>query len=152
MRALLQRVTLARVRVDEVIVGEIAKGWLVLLGIRMTDTQVEVTTLVDKIAGLRAFADDEGKMNKALAEVNGAVLVVSNFTLYADTSKGRRPNFLQAARPEVAEALYQQFVRGLKLLGLTVATGQFGADMQIELINNGPVTILLEAETQLPPK
>ncbi|MGL6074261.1 MAG: D-aminoacyl-tRNA deacylase [Fimbriiglobus sp.] len=143
MRAVLQRVSSARVRIAGEVVGEIGVGWLVLLGITTTDTLAEAEKLADKIVGLRAFADEAGKMNLAVTDVNGGVLVVSNFTLYADTSKGRRPNFLQAARPEHAEPLYEGFLLALRRLGIPTSSGRFGADMQIDLTNDGPVTILM---------
>ncbi|HEY3789919.1 MAG TPA: D-aminoacyl-tRNA deacylase [Urbifossiella sp.] len=145
MRAVLQRVRRAKVTVDSEITGEINAGWLVLLGIAPTDTAKEIDWLAEKIANLRAFTDDAGKMNLSVQDVNGSVLVVSQFTLYGDCSKGRRPSFIGAAPPAVAEPLYESFVVALKMLGIPAATGRFGADMQVELVNDGPVTFVLEA-------
>jgi D-aminoacyl-tRNA deacylase len=144
MRAVLQRVTRAKVTIGEEVAGEIARGWLVLLGIAPTDGKKDIDWLADKIANLRAFADAEGKMNLAVPDVGGAVLVVSQFTLYGDCLKGRRPGFTSAAPPDVAEPLYEQFVVALKALGVPVATGRFGADMQVELVNDGPVTFVID--------
>ena len=145
MRAVLQRVTSARVTVAGETVGAIGPGWLVLLGVAPTDTPADAAWLADKVTGLRAFPDDAGKMNHAVAEVGGGVLVVSNFTLYADTTKGRRPSFLAAARPEVAEPLYERLLHELRLLGVPVQGGRFGADMRVELVNDGPVTLTLDS-------
>lgn len=144
MRAILQRTTAARVAATGQVVGEIGVGWLVLLGIAPTDTAADAAKLADKIAGLRAFADDAGKMNLNLEAVHGSVLVVSNFTLYADCRKGRRPSFTDSAPPAIAEPLYERFLNELRLFGVPVQTGIFGADMRIELVNDGPVTILLD--------
>ena len=124
--------------------AEIERGFLLLAGFTHTDTAEQVVWMADKIAGLRIFTDPEGKMNLGLAEVGGGVLVVSQFTLYGDTQKGRRPSFIDAARPEQAIPLYQRFVAELEGKGLRVATGEFGADMQVELVNDGPVTLVLE--------
>ena len=144
MRVVLQRVRRAKVTVGEEITGEIAVGWLVLLGVAPADTQREVNWLADKVANLRAFADAEGKMNLSVQDVNGSVLVVSQFTLYGDCMKGRRPGFTDAAPPAIAEPLYEAFVVALRMLGVTVATGRFGADMQVELVNDGPVTFVID--------
>lgn len=144
MRAVLQRVTAARVVVDGATVGEVARGWLALVGVAPTDTPAAAAWLADKVANLRCFEDADGKMNLSVQDVGGAVLAVSNFTLYADASKGRRPSFVGAARPEQAEPLYEAFVNGLKALGVPVACGVFGADMQVELTNDGPVTLILD--------
>ncbi|HET6575744.1 MAG TPA: D-aminoacyl-tRNA deacylase [Fimbriiglobus sp.] len=144
MRVVLQRVSSARVVVAGEIVGEVGRGWLVLLGVAHADTQVEAAKLADKVANLRAFPDDDGKMNRSVQDVRGGVLVVSNFTLYADCRKGRRPSFIGAARPEQAEPLCRVFADGLRALGVPVAEGRFGADMQVELVNDGPVTIVLD--------
>ena len=144
MRAVLQRVSRAKVTVGTEVAGAIGHGWLVLLGIAPTDTKKEVEWLADKIANLRVFADDAGKMNRSVQDVGGSVLVVSQFTLYGDCSKGRRPSFIAAAPPEVAEPLYEAFAIALKALGIPVATGRFAADMQVELVNDGPVTLVLE--------
>ncbi len=145
MRVILQRVSEARVRVAGQTVGEIATGWLALVGIAPTDTPKDLRWMADKIAQLRCFPDDDGKMNRSVLEVNGAVLAVSNFTLYADAAKGRRPSFIAAARPEVAAPLFEQFLNELRLFGLPVQSGVFGADMQVELVNDGPITISLES-------
>jgi len=144
MRAVLQRVTRARVMIAEEVAGEIARGWLVLLGVGPSDGRKDIDWLADKIVNLRAFADADGKMNLAVQDVGGAVLVVSQFTLYGDCLKGRRPGFTAAAPPDVAEPLYEQFVIALKSLGVPVATGRFGADMQVELVNDGPVTFVID--------
>jgi D-tyrosyl-tRNA(Tyr) deacylase len=145
MRAVIQRVRRAKVTVGDEITGEIGVGWLVLLGVAPTDTRKDVDWLADKVANLRAFADDAGKMSLSVQDVCGSVLVVSQFTLYGDCSKGRRPSFIGAAPPEVAEPLYEAFAIALKALGVPVATGRFAADMQVELANDGPVTFVLEA-------
>ncbi|VTR92084.1 d-tyrosyl-trna deacylase : D-tyrosyl-tRNA(Tyr) deacylase OS=Clostridium sordellii GN=dtd PE=4 SV=1: Tyr_Deacylase [Gemmata massiliana] len=149
MRAVLQRVRRAKVVVTESTVGEIAHGWLVLLGVGPNDTQKAVDWLAEKVANLRAFDDANGKMNLSVQDVNGSVLVVSQFTLYGDCAKGRRPSFIGAAQPTVAETLYEAFVTALKLLGVPVATGRFGADMQVELVNDGPVTFVLDSPAQM---
>jgi D-tyrosyl-tRNA(Tyr) deacylase len=146
MRALLQRVSRASVTVDEQIVGQIGQGLLVLLGVGQNDSEVQVKTLADKIVHLRIFGDDEGKMNRSLLDVSGEVLVVSQFTLYADTRRGRRPSFTEAAPPALAEPLIERFKYTLAGYGLPVASGIFGAYMTIDLRNEGPVTILLDSE------
>ncbi len=146
MRAVVQRVSRAAVVIDGETVGAIERGLLVLLGVAATDTPAEVQWMADKIAGLRIFNDEAGKMNLALADVGGAVLVVSQFTLFGDCRKGRRPSFLGAAPPEIAVPLYEAFVNALRALGLPVATGRFGAMMQVELINEGPVTLILDTK------
>lgn len=145
MRAVIQRVLRASVTVDGEPVGGIARGWLVLLGVGPHDTAAQVKWLADKVANLRAFDDADGKMNLSVQDVGGAVLVVSQFTLYGDCQKGRRPSFIGAAPPAVAEPLYAGFVAELKLLGVPVQTGRFGADMRVELVNDGPVTFVLDA-------
>jgi D-aminoacyl-tRNA deacylase len=145
MRAVIQRVQRAKVTVAGEIVGEIARGWLVLLGVAPADTQKQVDWLAEKVANLRAFDDPDGKMNLSVLDVGGSMLVVSQFTLYGDCQKGRRPGFTGAAQPAVAEPLYEAFVTGLKMLGIPVATGRFGADMQVELANDGPVTFVIDA-------
>jgi D-tyrosyl-tRNA(Tyr) deacylase len=144
MRVVLQRVSQASVSISGQRVSGIGTGFLLLAGFTHTDTVEQVVWMADKIAGLRIFTDPEGKMNLGLAEVGGGVLVVSQFTLYGDTQKGRRPSFIDAARPEQAIPLYQRFVAELEGKGLRVATGEFGADMQVELVNDGPVTLVLE--------
>jgi len=145
MRAVIQRVKRAKVTVDGETVGEIGTGWLVLLGIAPDDTQKQVEWLAEKIVNLRAFEDDDGKMNRSVQDVNGGVLAVSQFTLYGDCRKGRRPSFTGAAPPAVAELLYEAFVVALKMHGVPVATGRFAADMQVELVNDGPVTFVLDS-------
>jgi D-tyrosyl-tRNA(Tyr) deacylase len=144
MRAVLQRVTRARVTVGGEEVGAIERGLLVLLGVAPTDTPEEAQWLADKVVGLRIFADAEGKMNLSVADVSGAVLVVSQFTLYGDCRKGRRPSFIGAAAPELAVPLYEEFVNAIKAHGVPTATGRFGAMMQVELVNDGPVTLLMD--------
>jgi D-tyrosyl-tRNA(Tyr) deacylase len=146
MRAVLQRVSRAAVVIDGDSVGAIERGLLVLLGIAPADTPAEVQKLAEKTAGLRIFNDEAGKMNLSVVDVGGAVLVVSQFTLYGDCRKGRRPSFIDAAPPEIAVPLYETFVNALRALGLPVATGRFGAMMQVELINDGPVTLILDTK------
>jgi D-tyrosyl-tRNA(Tyr) deacylase len=144
MRVLLQRVSQASVTIGGRVVGAIGGGFLLLVGFSHGDTIDAVRWMTDKVAGLRVFNDDDGKMNRDLAAVGGAVLVVSQFTLYGDATKGRRPSFIDAARPEIAIPLYEAFLASLAGAGLTVASGEFGADMQVSLINDGPVTLMLE--------
>jgi D-tyrosyl-tRNA(Tyr) deacylase len=144
MRVLLQRVSRAEVRVGSRITGRIGIGYLLLVGFTGSDSAASLVWMADKIAGLRLFSDAEGKMNLGLDDVGGAVLVVSQFTLYGDASKGRRPSFVDAARPDVAVPLYEQFITGLRERGLIVETGEFGAMMDVELVNDGPVTLWLE--------
>jgi D-aminoacyl-tRNA deacylase len=146
MRALLQRVTEAQVRVDGAPVGAIGPGLLVLLGVGFGDTEAEAAWLADRVAGLRVFQDAAGKMNLSLLDTHRAALVVSQFTLYADTKKGRRPSFTKAAPPDVANRLYALFCAELERLGVQVARGVFAADMQVALVNDGPVTLQLETE------
>lgn len=146
MRACIQRVRRARVTVAGEVVGQIEAGMLVLLGVARDDTDADARQLADKVAGLRIFEDADGKMNLALADVGGAMLVVSQFTLLGDCRKGRRPSFDAAARPELAERLYQVFLDAVAALGLPVATGRFRQMMQVELVNDGPVTLLVETE------
>jgi D-tyrosyl-tRNA(Tyr) deacylase len=138
-------VSAARVVVDGQTVGEIGCGWLALVGVATTDTPSAADWLADKVAHLRCFPDAEDKMNLSVQDVKGGVLAVSNFTLYADAAKGRRPSFTAAARPEQAEPLYQHFMNRLKALGVPVACGIFGADMKVELTNDGPVTLVLDS-------
>jgi len=144
MRVLLQRVSRAEVRVGERVTGSIGIGVLLLVGFTHADTADALTWMADKISGLRIFSDADDKMNLGLADVGGAVLVVSQFTLYGDAVKGRRPSFIDAARPEAAIPLYEKFIALLRERGLTVATGEFGAMMAVELVNDGPVTLWLE--------
>jgi D-tyrosyl-tRNA(Tyr) deacylase len=144
MRVVLQRVSRASVTIDGRTAGAIERGFCLLVGFTHSDSDPTVDWMADKIAGLRLFPDAEGKMNLGLDEVAGGVLVVSQFTLYGDSAKGRRPSFVDAARPEQAIPLYQRFVAALRGRGLEVATGEFGAHMQVEIHNDGPVTLILE--------
>jgi D-tyrosyl-tRNA(Tyr) deacylase len=144
MKACVQRVSRAEVRVGGQAVGRIDAGLLVLLGVAASDTEAECRQLAEKIVGLRIFEDPQGKMNLSLADVGGAMLVVSQFTLLADARHGRRPSFTAAARPDQADALYQRFVTLVGTLGIPTATGQFRQHMEVELVNDGPVTILLD--------
>lgn len=146
MRTLIQRVSAAKVTVNEQVVGQIEVGFVVLVGVTHTDTSAEAEWLAQKIAGLRLFEDVEGKMNLGLMDVGGSVLVVSQFTLYGDASKGRRPSWIAAARPEQADPLITHFIHQLEAQGLAVATGVFGAHMVVDIQNNGPVTLLIERE------
>lgn len=142
MKAILQRVSRASVEVDNAVVGAIDQGFLILLGVEQGDDEKEAEVLANKIAGLRVFTDENDKMNLSLADINGAVLVISNFTLCADCSHGRRPNFIAAARPDTAEPLYEFFCLKMRDNGVQkVEQGVFGADMQVSLVNDGPVTI-----------
>lgn len=145
MRAVVQRVTHGRVRVGDEVVAEVGRGYVVLLGVHVGDTEAQARTLAEKVAHLRIFGDEEGKMNRSLLDVGGAVLSVSQFTLYGNTEKGRRPSFIDAAPPERAEALYEIFNDQLRALGVPVATGRFRAVMTVEIHNDGPVTLMLEA-------
>jgi D-tyrosyl-tRNA(Tyr) deacylase len=145
MKACIQRVSSARVRVEGETVGEIGRGFLVLLGVAAGDGPAELRWMVDKVVGLRIFDDGEGKMNLALADVEGELLVVSQFTLLGDCRKGRRPSFTGAAPPEMAERMYDEFVAAARLAGIRVATGRFRTHMAVELINDGPVTLLLDS-------
>jgi D-aminoacyl-tRNA deacylase len=147
MRAVVQRVSSARVTVDKAVVGEINRGFLLLLGITHNDTAENARWIAEKIAGLRVFEDADGKMNLDLAEINGSVLVVSQFTLYGDCRKGRRPSFIDAARPEQAEPLYEAVINGFRALGIPTATGKFGAMMDVALVNDGPVTLIINTES-----
>ncbi len=148
MRAVVQRVSRAKVTVAGEIAGEIGKGFLILLGVAEGDTADDAVMMADKLVGLRVFEDAEGKMNLALAEIGGAMLVVSQFTLLGDCRKGRRPSFIAAARPEVAEALYRTFVAEVQGRGIPVATGRFQTHMDVELINDGPVTLLVDSRKE----
>jgi len=144
MRVVLQRVSRASVSIDGRIAGAIGRGFCLLVGLTHGDTDATVDWMAEKVAGLRLFPDLDGKMNLGLDEVGGGVLVISQFTLYGDSAKGRRPSFIDAARPETAIPLYERFVGALRARGLEVATGEFGADMQVEIHNDGPVTLILE--------
>jgi D-tyrosyl-tRNA(Tyr) deacylase len=146
MKALLQRVSYASVTVASEVVGEIGRGFAILLGVTHGDGETEAAWLAQKVAGIRLFEDEAGKMNLGLAEVGGEVLVISQFTLYGDARKGKRPSFINAARPEQAEPLVDYFVAQLRAQGLTVATGRFGANMLVQIHNDGPVTLMLERD------
>ena len=146
MRAVIQRVSRAQVSVHEEIVGKIGRGILVLLGVGKTDTEADADYLAAKIAGVRIFEDEHGKMNLSLADQGGEVLAVSQFTLHGDARKGRRPSFDEAAPPELAKQLYEYFVRKIRETGIPCETGRFQAMMQVELVNEGPVTILLDSK------
>lgn len=145
MRAVVQRVSRAQVTVDGAVTGKIGRGLLVLLGVSRGDSQADADYLADKIAGLRIFEDPQGKMNLPVAEINGAVLVVSQFTLYGDVRRGKRPSFDSAAPPEQARQLYESFVQRIRAAGLPCSTGRFQEMMEVELVNDGPVTILVDS-------
>ncbi len=146
MRAVIQRVRSASVTIGDRIHGSIGPGMLVLLGIRGGDTQKDLHWLAEKVVHLRIFADQEGKMNKSLADIAGEMLIISQFTLYGDCRKGRRPGFAAAAPPEIAEPMYRQFIEEIQIRQIRIAEGIFQAAMQVELVNDGPVTILLDSE------
>jgi D-aminoacyl-tRNA deacylase len=146
MRAVLQRVSRACVTVEERVVAEIAAGLVVLLGVGTADTLATATSMAEKIANLRIFEDDTGKMNRSLLDVKGSAMVISQFTLYGDARGQRRPSFVAAARPEQAKTLYEEFCSALKKLNISVQTGVFQAIMSVELVNEGPVTILLDSD------
>ncbi len=148
MRAVVQRVDKAKVVVNDNVAGKIDKGLLVLLGVAADDTEKDLRYIVDKVSGLRIFEDADGKMNLSVADVGGGILAVSQFTLYGDCRKGKRPSFDMAAKAEMAKAYYDTFVLELKKLGLVVETGIFQAHMLVDLVNNGPVTILLDSRKQ----
>ena len=145
MRAVIQRVSRAKVTVKAEITGQIERGFLVLLGVADGDTQDDVVYMAQKVVGLRVFEDADGKMNLSLADVGGQMLVVSQFTLLGDCRKGRRPSFIAAARPEIADALYRSFVAEVQGQGITVATGRFQTHMDVELVNDGPVTLIIDS-------
>ena len=145
MRAVVQRVASASVKVEDEVVGQIERGFLVLLGVGTGDSDADAVTLAEKVAGLRVFEDDDRKMNLALNDVDGQMLVVSQFTLFGDCRKGRRPSFVDAARPEQAERLYESFVAEIRGRGIHVETGRFQTHMDVRLVNDGPVTLLLDS-------
>ncbi|MGL5712453.1 MAG: D-aminoacyl-tRNA deacylase [Paraclostridium sp.] len=149
MRAVVQRVSSSNVKVDENITGEIERGLLVLLGVTHEDNSNDVDYLLDKIVNLRIFEDENEKMNLSLKDIEGELLVVSQFTLYGDCKKGRRPNFTSAAKPDLANTLYEEFIEKAFKQNIKVGTGKFGAHMMVELVNDGPVTILIDSERKL---
>ncbi len=149
MRVVLQRVKKASVRVEEEVVGKINEGLLVFLGVHSDDNMKELEWMVNKIANLRIFEDEDGKMNKSVTDIKGELLIVSQFTLYGECEKGRRPGFSSAARPEKAVPMYEEFIRQCKELGFHVETGEFGADMKVELLNDGPVTLIIDSPERL---
>jgi len=144
MRVVLQRVSQATVRIHDRVAGSIGRGFCLLVGFTHGDTPAQVDWMAEKISSLRLFSDSQGKMNLGLEETGGAVMVISQFTLYGDAVKGRRPSFIDAARPEVAVPLYERFLDVLRERGLEVSAGEFGADMQVEIHNDGPVTLILD--------
>jgi D-tyrosyl-tRNA(Tyr) deacylase len=149
MRVVIQRVSRAAVRIEDEVVGQIDRGFMILLGIETADGPADVEWLVRKIASLRIFADGEGKMNESLLDIQGEVLIVSQFTLHAKTKKGARPSFIHAAHPDHAIPLYEGFIREMeRVIQRPVATGRFGADMSIELVNDGPVTLLIDSQNK----
>ena len=146
MKVIIQRCSSAKVTVDEEIIGQINQGLMLLVGVTHEDEEKDAEYLAEKIAGLRIFEDESGKMNYSVLDVQGAILSVSQFTLYADTRKGKRPNFMAAAKPDLAEPLYEYFNEQLRKKGLHVETGKFGAMMDVSLTNDGPVTLILESK------
>ena len=146
MRAVLTRVKSASVTIDGRVAGQIGQGFLILLGVTHEDTEVQAVKLADKLTGLRIFEDEDGKMNQGLESVNGQILVVSQFTLYGNCRNGRRPDFLAAARPEVAIPLYEKFIQLIRDKGIHVETGEFGAEMLVESVNDGPVTLVVDTD------
>ncbi len=152
MRAVIQRVSEGSVSIEGKIIGEINQGLVILLGVTHDDTREDADYLSEKIANLRIFNDDAGKMNRSLLDVNGAVLAISQFTLYGNTRKGRRPSFIEAAPPDIADPLYEYFMANLREKGVVVEKGQFGAMMQVKIFNDGPVTILLDSQERHQPR
>jgi len=146
VRALVQRVTFGSVRIDDEVVGQIGPGLVILLGLKNGDSDSDAEYLAAKCVNLRIFADEAGNMNRSLLETGGEALVISQFTLYGDTRKGRRPSFIDAARPEISEPLYEKFVEAIRKFDVRVATGRFGAMMLVEIHNDGPVTLMLESK------
>lgn len=146
MRAVLTRVKSASVTVDGSVIGQIGQGFLILLGVTHEDTEAQAVKLADKLMGLRIFEDENGKMNRSLEDVGGQMLVVSQFTLYGNCKKGRRPEFLAAARPEIAIPLYEKFIALCRDKGFSVETGEFGAEMLVESVNDGPVTLIVDTD------
>ena len=148
MRAVVQRVRSAAVEICGAAVGKIGIGYLVLLGIEENDTEKDLDYICEKLLGLRVFEDGEGKMNLGLKDVNGELLIISQFTLFANTKKGNRPSFIDAGLPEPSKAFYLDFIQAFRNLGFTVAEGEFGADMAVELVNDGPVTIIIDSKNK----
>lgn len=148
MKVIIQRVSEANVKIDGKVNGEIDKGFMVLVGVEDEDTQEDVDFLVKKVSKMRIFEDEEGKMNLSINKVGGKILSISQFTLYASTKKGNRPSFMGAAAPEYANEMYQKFNEGLREAGLEVETGEFGADMKVSLVNDGPVTITIDSKNK----
>ena len=148
MKAVIQRVSRGKVTIDGKIHGEIGKGFVVLLGVARDDTSEDMDYLIKKISGLRVFEDPEGKMNLALRDVQGELLIISQFTLFANTKKGNRPSFIDAGLPEPSKAFYLAFIQAFRNRGFTVAEGEFGADMAVELVNDGPVTIIIDSKNK----
>ncbi|MBI2637079.1 MAG: D-tyrosyl-tRNA(Tyr) deacylase [Parcubacteria group bacterium] len=146
MKAILQRVTSSSVSINKTVIAEIRQGLNILLGVGREDDESIIPKFVEKLVNLRIFADDEGKMNKSLLDVNGEVLLISQFTLYGDTKKGRRPSFIKSAEPEKGRALYQKVIDALASYGVAVKTGEFGASMDVDIHNDGPVTIILDSD------
>ena len=145
MRAVIQRVVNAQVEINENIVGKINTGFVILLGIKNTDTSKDAIWLANKIISLRVFEDENGKMNRGIEEINGEILLISQFTLYGDCRKGKRPSFIEAARPEIAIPLYEEFKTIISNYNIKIETGVFGADMKVSLINDGPVTLIIDS-------
>lgn len=148
MRAVIQRVSEASVKIDGEIRGQIGRGFMILLGVAKDDGEEDLTYLVRKIAGMRIFEDENGKMNLSIGDVEGELLIISQFTLFADTKKGNRPGFSNAGLPEPSKAMYLEFIKRFRDLGFTVGEGEFGADMKVSLINDGPVTILIDSKNR----
>lgn len=146
MRGVVQRVKRAHVSVDEKVIGQIEHGIVLLLGVEENDDEKDLEYMTDKVLNLRIFEDEEGKMNRSLLDVSGSILVVSQFTLHGDARKGRRPSFIAAARPEKAIQMYEKFIKNMKNQGIKTDTGEFGADMEVMILNDGPVTILLDSK------
>ena len=148
MKAVIQRVTRVKVTIEGKVHGEIGRGFVVLLGVAKDDTKEDMDYLVKKISGLRVFEDAEGKMNLGLRDVNGDLLIISQFTLFANTKKGNRPSFVDAGLPEPSKAFYLEFIQAFRSLGFNVGEGEFGADMAVELVNDGPVTIIIDSKNR----
>lgn len=148
MRVVIQRVSEASVTIDSQITGQISKGFMILVGICPEDNLEDIKWLTQKIANLRVFGDEDGKMNLSITDIKGEILLISQFTLFASTKKGNRPSFIQSAKPEIAIPLYEQFINSLKEIGIPIQTGTFGADMKVSLTNDGPVTIIIDSKNK----